>query len=147
VLAGDASIGAFGELDPALAAAYDLPGRVAVAELDVDALGRLSATDVAVRDVPRFPPVRRDLAFTVPEDTPAGEVLAALRAAAGELLGGAGLFDVHVGDPLPARTKSLAFWVDLRAGDRTLTDAEAAETIERIVERLGTRFGAELRAG
>jgi phenylalanyl-tRNA synthetase beta chain len=66
--------------------------------------------------------------------------------AVGELLGSCALFDVHTGPPLPAGTKSLAFSVDLRASDRTLTDAEAGEAVESIVERLARDFGARLRS-
>jgi phenylalanyl-tRNA synthetase beta chain len=54
---------------------------------------------------------------------------------------------VHVGAPLPDGKKSLAFSVDLRAPDRTLTDDDATEVVARIVERLRTGFGAELRSG
>jgi len=56
------------------------------------------------------------------------------------------LFDVHAGPPLPEGTKSLAFSVDLRAPDRTLTDAEAAQVVEAIAARLAADFGAELRS-
>jgi phenylalanyl-tRNA synthetase beta chain len=57
------------------------------------------------------------------------------------------LFDVFEGDPLPRGTRSLAFSVDIRATDRTLTDREADEVVAAIVERLSRDFGAELRAG
>jgi phenylalanyl-tRNA synthetase beta chain len=130
-----------------VAAAYDLPGRVAIAELDADALRRHATADLEVRDAPRFPPVRRDLAFVVGAATPAGEMLDALSDAAGDVLGGVWLFDVHEGQPLPTGSKSLAFSLDLRAADRTLTDDEAAEVVGRIVERLRSDFGAELRSG
>jgi phenylalanyl-tRNA synthetase beta chain len=141
------TIGAFGELHPSVAAAYDLVGRVAIAELDADALRRHAHRRLEVREAPRFPPVRRDLAFTVRVETSAGEVLEALSDAAGDVLGGVWLFDVHEGDPLPTGSKSLAFSLDLRAADRTLTDDEAAEIVGRIVDRLRGDFGAELRTG
>jgi phenylalanyl-tRNA synthetase beta chain len=57
------------------------------------------------------------------------------------------LFDVHQGPPLPEGKKSLAFTLELRASDRTLTDAEAAEVVEAIAEHLEAEFGAELRSG
>jgi phenylalanyl-tRNA synthetase beta chain len=147
VRAGDEAIGAFGEIHPEVAEAFDIHGRVAVAELDVEALMRLARDTVEVRDVPRFPPVRRDLAFIVEASTPAGDVQSALEDAAGELLGSATIFDVHTGPPLPERKKSLAFSVEFRAPDRTLTDAEANEVVAAIVERLTRDFGADLRSG
>jgi phenylalanyl-tRNA synthetase beta chain len=57
------------------------------------------------------------------------------------------LFDVYRGDPLPPGTKSLAFAVDLRAADRTLTGEETEPVVKAIVERLRSEFDAELRSG
>jgi phenylalanyl-tRNA synthetase beta chain len=147
VRAGGEAIGAFGEIQPDVAEAFDISGRVAVAELDVAGLMRLARDTFEVRDASRFPPVRRDLAFVVGAATPAGDVHAALEDAAGALLGSATIFDVHIGPPLPEGKKSLAFSVDFRAPDRTLTDAEAHEAVAAIVDRLTREFGAELRSG
>lgn len=147
VIVGGETVGAFGELHPRTAASLDLHARVAAGELDVEALLRHSTEVGEVRDVPRFPPVRRDLAFVVDAATAAGNVQAALEDSVGELLDACLLFDVHAGPPLPEGTKSLAFSVDLRAPDRTLTEAEAAAAVGAIVERLARDFGARLRAG
>jgi phenylalanyl-tRNA synthetase beta chain len=142
-----ADAGSVGELDPRVAGRLDLPARVCVIELDVAALSDAARTTTVYRDVPRFPPVRRDLAFVVDAATPAGGVQSALEEVADDLLGSCLLFDVHVGPPLPEGKKSLAFSVDLRSSDRTLTDAEATEAVDAIVERLARQFGAQLRSG
>jgi phenylalanyl-tRNA synthetase beta chain len=42
--------------------------------------------------------------------------------------------------------KSIAFRVEFRSPERTLTDEEAAGLRQKIVEALQERFGAELRA-
>ncbi len=147
VVIGAERSGVLGELHPGVGATLDLGGRVVLAELDLEALMRHATNLVAARDVPRFPPVRRDLAFTVSSAAPAGAVQEALREAAGDLLGACLLFDLHEGAPLPEGSKSLAFSLDLRAPDRTLTAEEADEAVARIVERLRRDFGAELRSG
>ena len=147
IMVGDLVAGSIGELHPRAAAAFEIEGRVAVAELDLDALLGGAGKEFVVRDVPRFPPVRRDLAFVVPEATPAGQVQVAIEEAAGELLGECVLFDVFRGGSLPEGTKSLAFALDLRAPDRTLTGEETDPVVERIVARLREGFGAQLRAG
>jgi phenylalanyl-tRNA synthetase beta chain len=144
---GGERAGVLGELHPSVAAEFDLPGRVALFELEVNVLTRHADAAAGDVDVPRFPPVRRDLAFTMPTDTPAGAVRAALLEAGGGAVAEALLFDVHEGPPLPDGTKSLAFGVDLRAPDRTLSGDEAAEIVARIVEWLSRDFGAELRSG
>ena len=97
--------------------------------------------------MPRYPPVRRDLAFVVAEDAVAGEVQAAIEQAAGELLSRCTLFDVFQGPTLSPGTKSLAFAIELRAHDRTLTSEDGEPVVAAIVDRLRRDFGAELRAG
>jgi phenylalanyl-tRNA synthetase beta chain len=140
-------VGVLGEIHPAVAERFDIPGRVGVAELEVEVLMRLARPFVWVEDVPRFPPVRRDLAFTVEASTPAERVRSALAEAAGDLVSSVLLFDVFEGPPLPEGKRSLAFSIDFRAGDRTLTDEEADGAVASIVERLSRDFGAQLRSG
>ena len=139
--------GSLGEIHPRVAERLDLTGRVAVLEIDVSVLAAHMGLGGAFREIPRFPPVHRDLAFVVDAATPAGVVRAALVDAAGALLDSAVLFDVFEGVPIPAGKKNLAFSVDFRAPDRTLTDGEAEAAIQDIVQRLARDFGAEFRAG
>ena len=139
--------GVMGEVHPAHARALELDGRVVAVELEITELMQASRPSVVFAEVPRFPPVRRDLAFLVPEAAPAGEVQRHLQDAAGELLGDAVLFDVFRGGSLPPGTKSLAFAVDFRAPDRTLAGDEADGAVAAIVAALSQAFGAELRAG
>ncbi|MFL5737506.1 MAG: phenylalanine--tRNA ligase subunit beta [Actinomycetota bacterium] len=146
VVVGSARVGSMGELHPRVAAAFDLPGRVAVAELDVAGLAGEAVTFV-LRNVPRFPPVRRDLAFVLGANVPAAEVERAIREAGGDLVAELRLFDVFTGAPVAEGKRSLAFAVGFRAPDRTLTDAEVDEAVAAIVARLTSGFGAELRSG
>jgi phenylalanyl-tRNA synthetase beta chain len=106
-----------------------------------------ASSEIEVRDVPRFPPVRRDLAFVLDATVPAAPIQAALLEAGGDVIETWLLFDVFSGTPLPEGKKSLAFSLDLRAPDRTLTDEEADAVVRRIAGRLASEFGAELRAG
>jgi phenylalanyl-tRNA synthetase beta chain len=142
---GDRSVGTLGELHPAEARRLELSGRVAIGEVDVGALGISADRAVSFRDVPRFPPVRRDLAFVVRDDVPAGDVQGALRQAAGSLLDRVVLFDVFTGGGLPPGHRSLAFALEFRAVDRTLSDDEVEPLVGAIVERLRSAFGAQLR--
>jgi phenylalanyl-tRNA synthetase beta chain len=135
-----------GELHPRIVAALDLPARTSAFELRLDA--RADATDrpLDYREVPRFPPVRRDLAFVVDQGAAAARVEAAIRDSGGELLDEVVLFDVFTGDPVPPGRKSLAFSLALRAPDRTLTDQEAEGAVGAIVDRVHREFGADLRS-
>jgi len=143
---GEELAGEVGELHPDIAARLDLPGRVAVAELESDVLARHAPIETIYAELARFPPVRRDLAFVLPGDVPAGSVLEAIRGAVADLGVEATLFDVYTGPPLPEGRKSLAFAVDIRAPDRTLTDEEAARAVAAIEAKVA-ELGGELRAG
>jgi phenylalanyl-tRNA synthetase beta chain len=146
VVVEDRPAGFVGELHPRTARALGIDGRVAIAELELTALLEASDPVTSFTDVPRVPPVRRDLAFVVPGDVPAAAVGEAIREAADELFGSAVLFDVYEGEPLASGTKSLAFAVEFRAPDRTLE----AEEVEPVVERIAGRvrgLGGEMRAG
>ena len=124
----------------------DLPGEWAAFELDVDRLVERVPELIVYEDVITYPPVRQDLAFSVPEEVSAGDVVAAAREAAGPALREMRAFDVYRGDQVGPGRKSLAFRVAFQAPDRTLTDADAARLRERIIAALGDRFGAEIRA-
>jgi phenylalanyl-tRNA synthetase beta chain len=142
VLAGEV-----GELHPRVASSLDLPGRMVIAEFEGDVLARGARAWAGFRDISPFPPVRRDLAFTVDAAIRAGALRSAILDASGGLADAVELFDVFTGGPIPEGRKSLAFSVDFRAPDRTLTNEEADELVERIRDRLGADFGAELRSG
>lgn len=99
------------------------------------------------RPLSTFPPVRRDLAVTVPAETTAREVDGTLRDAAPEWLEEATLFDVYEGGELPEGRRSLAYRLRFRAPDRTLQDEDVDEAVEEIVDRLESRLDARLRSG
>jgi phenylalanyl-tRNA synthetase beta chain len=115
-------------------------------ELDVDSLIERVPDLVVYRDVITFPPLHQDLAFSVPEDVAAGDLVAAAREAAGHELREMRAFDVYRGEQVGEGRKSIAFAVTFQADDRTLSDRDAARLRKAIVDALGERFGAELRA-
>ena len=138
-------VGYVGELLPAVAEASDLPGRVIVAELDLDLLLSLAGERVVAASLSGFPAATQDVSLVVPAGTPAGDVRAALVEGAGELLESLRLVDDYRGDGLPDGSKSLTFALRFRAPDRTLTAAEATESKLLGVAVAEQRFGAKLR--
>jgi phenylalanyl-tRNA synthetase beta chain len=147
VLIGGERAGVMGELHPRVAASLEIEGRVAVGELDLEAMLAGARKGFTLRDIPRLPPVRRDLAFVVPAHVPAGSVLTLLREAGGELLDRVTLFDVYQGSSLPEGTRSLAFSLDFRDPVRTLEHEEVEPVIQRIVSRLAQEGGEGVRSG
>ncbi|MGW0980970.1 phenylalanine--tRNA ligase subunit beta [Streptomyces xiamenensis] len=140
VLAGHA-----GELHPRVIKALGLPERTSAAEVDLDLLQRAGAETLSAPRISTFPVATQDVALVVDTSVPAGEVEAALRAGAGELLESLRLFDVFTGEQLGAGRKSLAYALRFRAPDRTLTAEEATAAREAAVASAVERTGAVLR--
>jgi phenylalanyl-tRNA synthetase beta chain len=144
--AGGKAVGAFGELHPTAAARFGLEDRaVQVAELDLEALLAAVPDRFPFKPIPTAPPAKRDIAIIVPTDTPAEKVLAEIRAAGGDLLADAVLFDVYTGESVPAGTKSLAFALVYQAPDRTLGEKEIEKAHQKIEGRLRHVLKAQIR--
>ena len=93
----------------------------------------------------RFPPVRRDLAFFVPETATHLELERVLAAAAGEWLGSIELFDVYAGPGTPTGMKSMAYALQFQNPERTLTEAEVQAIQDRMVSAVVKSCGGRLR--
>ena len=130
--------GILGGLRPGL-----LEGEWSAFELDLAALE--PSTGWTYEDVITYPPLKQDLAFAVPDDVLATDLVEAAREAVPELRS-MEPFDVYRGEQVGEGRKSIAFRVEFRSPERTLTDEEAVVLREKIVAALGERFGAELRA-
>ena len=140
-------LGRFGPLHPDVLDRFDLGGSpLVVVEIDLAALAPLASEERRAAPIPRFPAATRDVALVVEEAVPAGEILDAVRAAAGALAEQVSLFDRFVGGAIPAGHHSLAFHVVYRAPDRTLTDAEVDAQHNAVVASVNKRFGATLRS-
>jgi phenylalanyl-tRNA synthetase beta chain len=138
-------VGYVGELLPAVAEASDLPGRVIVAELDLDMVLSLAGEKVVAASLSGYPAATQDVSLVVGVDVPAAEVRAALAEGAGELLESLRLVDDYRGPGVPEGAKSLTFALRFRAADRTLTAADATEAKLAGVAAAAERFGATLR--
>jgi phenylalanyl-tRNA synthetase beta chain len=115
-------------------------------ELELAGLFAASRDPVTYEDVITYPAVRQDLAFAVPEEVSAGELVAASREAAGPDLREMRAFDVYRGEQVGPGRKSIAFSVTFQSPERTLSEQDAARLRTAIVDALSSRFGAELRA-
>jgi phenylalanyl-tRNA synthetase beta chain len=132
--------GIVGELMPGA-----LEGQWAAFELELAEL-LAESREPSYEDVITYPPVRQDLAFAVPEDVAAGDLVSAAREAAGPELREMRAFDVYRGEQVGEGRKSIAFAVVFQSPEQTLSDGDAAKLREKIVVALAKRYEAELRA-
>jgi phenylalanyl-tRNA synthetase beta chain len=141
--AGTVRLGLIGEIHPLVAQAWDLAGAVAFV-IDAGKLAALAPPVVAFEAFGPFPALRQDLAVALPESVSAAEALARVRAAGGETLAEASVFDVYAGAQVGEGRRSLALALSFRALERTLTDEDIEPVRAAIVSAL-EQIGGELR--
>jgi len=142
---GDQVLGRIGQVHPLTVKNFDLEGEVYAAELDVEILFALMGPERTYVPLPKYPAMSRDIAVVCDEWVTAQELQAVISGAGGKKLVGSRLFDVYTGAPIPAGKKSMAFALELRAEDRTLTDEDADGATAKILEALETKLGAVIR--
>ena len=139
-----AHIGWIGELHPRLQKALGLDHRVLACELDLAPLERRALPRGEV--LSRYPSVRRDLAFVVPETVSWAALAATVKRAAGPSLRALRLFDRYVGKGVETGCKSLAMGLILQEESRTLTDREVDAAVAQVIAALREEHGAEIRS-
>ena len=117
---------------------------VFVAEIEVNRL-RQDARKVFI-PLPRYPKVKRDVAFTVDAGIPVQEIEGTIRGSATELLRSVELFDVYEGEQVPGGKKSVAFTLEFMSLEKTLTEAEIEAAVGRVVAGVEKAHGAALRS-
>ncbi len=140
--------GELGQIAPAILDARELPPNEALFafELDVDAIGALRPSgDFRAESLPRFPSVVRDLSILVDAILPAAAVRGTIRSSAPETLAEVTEFDRYRGKGVPDDRVSLSLRLTFRSPDRTLTDGEVDEAMNRIVAALAADHGAVRR--
>jgi phenylalanyl-tRNA synthetase beta chain len=136
---GDA--GWVGELHPELA-----EGEWGAFEIDLDALAEIARDVVVYEDVITYPAVKQDLSFVVAEEVSAGAMIEAAHEVVGAELRRMDVTDVYRGAQIGEGKKSVTFALAFQSSERTLSDEDAAALREMIVQALGKRLGASLRA-
>lgn len=151
VVSGNTPIGIVGLLAPAVADQRGAPRQdaVYVAELSLDAIAALPrVAGDTVQALPRHPSVVRDLSIVVADTLPAEIISGTIQAAsaAGPApLRAATFFDRYVGKGVPDGHVSLSVRLSFQAADRTLTDGDVQQSVDRILTALVKEHGAVQR--
>ena len=137
--------GTIGQIHPLVAETYGIGGEVYVADLDFTTIEASLAEERVFHSLPRFPAVTRDLALVCAESLTVGELERCISGAAGKLLRKINLFDIYRGPGVPLGKKSVAFSLELRADDRTLTDEDSTGVVDRVLKALKEEKDVTLR--
>ncbi len=138
-------VGYIGQIHPLVAKNYDIGTDVYCAQINLTKLAEHKLPDPTYVPLPKYPSVNRDLSFVCDETVTVAQVEAAITSAAGKLLRNIRLFDIYRGTGIAEGQKSMAFSLELRADDRTLTDTDSEQVMSKVLAVLEKELGATLR--
>jgi len=138
-------VGYMGQVHPLVCKNYGMDAEVYCAEIDFSKLFNLIQPEATYVPLPKYPTVTRDLSVLCDEALTVAEVENVMTAAAGKLLRGIKLFDIYRGVGVPEGKKSVAFSLELRADDRTLTDTDSEAVISKVLNALKDKLNVTLR--
>ena len=145
VTINDELIGYIGQIHPLVAKNYGIDAEVYCAEINMDILYSQQLPEATYVPLPKYPSVSRDLAIVCDEAVTVAQAEDVIVEAAGKLLRNVRLFDIYRGVGVPEGKKSMAFSLELRADDRTLTDSDSEAVITKVLSALTEKISAVLR--
>ena len=146
VFLGGKLAGAVGRLHPLIADAWELKGRTAwVFELDIESVMSLPPTPMKYKQLPQFPSVERDLSVVFEESVPWDQVLRTALAQGRPLLKGVELVDVFTGGGVPKGSRSMTMRLRFQIPDRTLTDEEVDQSVQKMLKALEGELKGKIR--
>ena len=138
-------IGIMGAISARMRHPFRLTTQMVLCEMDLKPLLKRFNAVGKVSAVPQFPLVRRDIALLAAKDVPHAQIERIIRQNGGKELQKVTLFDIFKPKDSSAGARSLAYSLEFRSAERTLTDAEVADKFTRIVEALKACAGVEVR--
>ena len=114
-------------------------------EINFTKLFDLKLPDPTYKPLPKYQALTRDLSIVCDEAVTVAQAENVITAAAGKLLQNVRLFDIYRGAGVAEGCKSLAFSLELRAEDRTLTDADSEGVMNKVLTALKEKLNAQLR--
>lgn len=137
-------VGYLGEVHPQVCENYNIGDRVYYADIDMPYIVEHACFDKKYEGIAKFPTSTRDISLVVDKQVLIGTMENAIIKKGGKLLESCELFDIYEGEQVGEGKKSVAFSLVFRAKDRTLSDTEISEIMDKILAEL-TGLGAVLR--
>ncbi len=118
--------------------------KIFLGEIDYETMMSHMAASFRYRPLSAWPAAVRDLALTVAEETPCGDLMHEI-ARACPRVSDVELFDIYRGEQIGEGRKSMAFKITFEPDDNPLQPEELDKYIKKILGNLKFKLGAEIR--
>ena len=138
----------FGEIHPGVLKKFGIKQRVMAFEVILSNIPLpRSSNDKAKKklELSSFQPVDKDLAFVVDKTVPAVNLMTAAKTADREFIADVRVFDVYEGENLPEGKKSIALALTFQPKDKTFTDQDIENLMNKVIQEMKKKCNAELR--
>ena len=118
--------------------------KIFLGEIDYQQMMSHVAASFRYRPLSPYAPVIRDLALTVEEQVPCGDLMQEIAKACKQVTD-VELFDIYRGEQIGEGKKSMAFKIRFEAEDKALNPEDVDRFVKKILGNLKFKLGAEIR--
>ncbi|MDO1446970.1 phenylalanine--tRNA ligase subunit beta [Rhodocytophaga aerolata] len=134
-----------GLLQPSICKFMDMKGQVFYADIDWDYLLKQYSGNLEVKEVPKYPEVRRDLSLVIDKNISFQTIRQLAMASERRLLKSVNVFDVYEGENIGKEKKSYSVSFILQDENATLTDVVIDKTMQRLMQVFEKELSAVIR--
>ena len=135
-----ANLGIIGKLHPNIS-----KEDVFVLEINLTELLQRKVGKMKYKEISKFPSIKKDVAFVVDKNLVSKDIEKVIKNAGGSLLTNIEVFDVYTGSNVAENKKSIAYSLTFGDTKKTLTDEEINNLMEKVMDNVCKKFGAEIR--
>ena len=145
ILLNGKQIGLITELNPKLYGKLDINNKVGIFEFSLTELNKVYTDEMAYLAIPKFPSLDLDVSMIIDKQILWAEVKNLVLGVEKDLIRKIKIFDVYEGKNIPAGKKSIAFRIEYRSDDKTLTMEEVQIIQQKVLKTLEDKFAAQIR--
>lgn len=134
------NIGMIGKIHPSVT-----KDDVYVLEINLDELFTKKVGKMKYKEFSKFPSSNKDIALVVDKKSVSKDIEKVIKSAGGSLLTNIEVFDVYTGVGVGIDKKSIAYSLTFSDMKKTLTDEEINGLMDKIIDAVSKKCGAELR--
>ena len=143
---GNKEIVTYGSVKNQILNSFNIDQDVFYAEFNWDTIVSITSNKaIHVNEIPKYPEVTRDLSMLLDENVDFESIYKSCIKIDKKLIKEVSLFDVYQGDKLPTNKKSYGISLNISSNEKTLSDKEIDNLMNKIIKSLQLNFGAELR--
>lgn len=145
IISNGKEVGKLGKVKSLILKDFGIKQDLFYGELYASLLFNAASPKLVIRDVPKFPEVKRDLSLVLDAPVKFDQIQELVMQTEKKLIKEVVAFDVYEGDKIPQGKKAYALSFTLLDENKTLTDQEIEKTMERLMAAFENKLGAVIR--